>query len=394
MKRGDLFCAGIASWWSGPAARWVLVLAIACGCPSIAAQTENKSTSQARQPSPVLAWYEFETGTPAGPDTVWVRQRGGSEVSLSSAFRFSGERSLHITEVAGNRDFAEFLAYLPERKTGLLAVQFYLLLTDSQQRLNVGLAGDQWFLSPDKNGQTFWLQVGDGMFRHRPGSASRPAELDSDDGWRDLFEPRLFAWYLVDLVVDIDRGTYDLAIHEEAGERPVVDLRGVHTFGGHAGSAVRYFSLIGDLEDQAHFDFFVDDLLIASDPAVRHRPFVAPGRRRMFVEMLAARPRARLTRTERGDLLVAARGWLDEHYDLSVRIGESRLVELEHAADEAFLAGELELAERVYNRLASEPGHGVVSMLKIADIAHLRGDVATERRLRERIYGRLEIEDP
>lgn len=50
---------------------------------------------------------------------------------------------------------------------------------------------------------------------------------------------------------------------------------------------VRYFSFIGDLEDEGRFSYFVDDLLVATDPSVRLEPFVAPGRRRYFVEIFA-----------------------------------------------------------------------------------------------------------
>ena len=110
--------------------------------------------------SPILAVYDFEQPEPSGPDTFWVRQREGGAVALSDAFRVSGERSLHISEVPGNRDFAEFLAYFRQRDEG------------------------------------------------------------------SVFIPR-------------------------------VDLTGVPGFNGHADSSVKYFSLIGDLEDAGRFDFFV-----------------------------------------------------------------------------------------------------------------------------------------
>ncbi len=215
--------------------------------------------------SPILASYDFEQATPSGPDTFWARQQRGAEVALSRAFKVSGERSLHITEVAGNRDFAEFLAYFPERREGEVYVQFYLLLTDADQHFNFGLAGERWFLSSERHGHAIWLQTADGSFRHQPHS-----------GWQTLFAPRLFVWYFVDIVYHVDAGTYDLALWEEGLAEPRIDLHRQLGLNGHPSSAVRYFSLIGDLEDQGHFDFFVDDLLIASDPAVRQSPFVAP----------------------------------------------------------------------------------------------------------------------
>ena len=175
--------------------------------------------------SPILAEYDFERPTPSGPDTFWVRETGDAEVGLSRAFRVSGERSLHISEVPGNRDFAEFLAYFRECRDGSVFIQFYLLLTDPEQRFNFGLAGPRWFLSREKNGHAVWLQTDDGVFRHRP-----------ETGWEQLFAPRPFAWYFVDIVYNVDRGSYDLAIFEEGLDEPLVDLRRARGLNGHAGS--------------------------------------------------------------------------------------------------------------------------------------------------------------
>jgi hypothetical protein len=329
--------------------------------------------------SPILASYDFEKPTPAGPDTHWIRQRDGGGVALSSAFRFSGERSLHISEVPGNRDFAEFLAYFEEWRDGDVYIQFYLLLTDPEQRFNFGLAGTSWFLSRAEHGHAIWLQTDDGVFRHHPAG-----------GWQELFTPRPFAWHFIDIVYHVAEGTYDLRIREEGLAQPLVDLFGVRAFHGQQESAVKYFSLIGDLEDAGRFDFFVDDLLIATVPEVRLEPFVAPGRRRYFVETLAVAPRRELSDTERTELFWHARRWLDA---LAADSGAEELDRLEAVADEAVLSGYLDTAEAIYRRLAGYPDRSVRILLKLADHAHLAGEVDAERALRESIYGRLGVED-
>ena len=156
-------------------------------------------------------------------------------------------------------------------------------------------------------------------------------------------------------------------------------------------SAVKYFSLIGDLEDAGRFDFFVDDLTHRDGSGrAAEAVHVAPGRRQYFVDLLRAGPSAELTEQEREDLFWQARRWLD---DLAQATDSVDLERLESAADEAFGAGDLDLAESIYERLGEISYHRVRIDLKLADIKHLRGDVDGERALRESIYGRLEYEE-
>lgn len=328
--------------------------------------------------SPILARYDFEQVVPAGPDTIWVRQSGDGEVALSRAFRVSGERSLHVSEVPGNRDFAEFLAYFRDTRDGAVFIQFYLLLTDPEQRFNFGLAGEKWFLSTERHGQAIWLQSDEGYLRHRTAR-----------GWRRLFAPTPFTWYFVDLVYHVDLGSYDLALYQENDSQPMVDLRKVPSMNGHGDSAVRYFSLIGDLEDAGRFDFFVDDLTIATDPAVLQEPFVAPGRRGWFVDSMAVGRVEPRSERQRDLLFHWARETLhDPEWDPS----ERALDRLEKAGDQAFRAGELRLSRRIYERLRLEPRRTARILLKLADVLYLEGDYEGERTLRERIYGRLRLE--
>ncbi len=361
--------------------RLPLVLAACLATAATAAIAKGPKISHQEHPeaSPILARYDFEESTPSGPDTFWVRESGDGEVALSKAFRVSGERSLHISEVPGNRDFAEFLAYFRDTRDGAVFIQFYLLLADPGQRFNFGLAGEKWFLSTEVHGQAIWLQTADGFFRHRTAS-----------GWRELFAPTPFAWYFVDVVYHVDLGTYDLAIYEERSREAVVDLRKVPSMNGHPGSSVRFFSLIGDLEDAGRFDFFVDDLTIATDPAVLQEPFVAPGRRRYFVDSLAVGRQEPRSDWQREVLFRWARETLE---DPEWSPSPGALDRLEKAGDQAFRTGELELSRRIYERLRTEPVRTGRVLLKLADVLYLEGDFEGERSLRESIYGRLEPEE-
>ncbi|MFQ5528107.1 MAG: hypothetical protein ACE5GX_17855 [Thermoanaerobaculia bacterium] len=363
-----------------------LLLAFVASPRAGAADRPNLHHQDRPEASPILSEYDFEEPSSSGPDTFWVRQHGDSEVALSNAFRVSGNRSLHISEVPGNRDFAEFLAYFRECRRGTVFIQFYLLLTDPEQRFNFGLAGPGWFLNMERGGHAIWLQTDDGVFRQLTGGQGG----GESRSWQQLFAPRPFAWYFIDFVYRVEAGTYDLAIFEEGLDDPVIDLEGVTGVNGHSRSPVKYFSLIGDLEDAGRFDFFVDDLIIATDPAVRQRPFVAPGRRRTFVERLPVTPRQKLTDHERFDLLWEARYWLD---DVTQDTPPADLDRLESAGDEAFLDGEIDLAEAIYERLSDFASRRARNLLKLADVKHGRGDVKGERELREMFYGRLAYED-
>lgn len=361
-----------------------LALALVLGLPFAAAAQPELHHQDRPEGSPILAYYDFEEPTPSGPDTYWLRAQRGASVDLSAAFRANGERSLHLREVPDNRDFAEFLGYFDERASGDVFIQFYVLFTDLGQRFNFGLAGPRWFLSREQHGHAIWLETRDGKLWHRP--AGR---------WAEVFTPEPFTWYFVDFVYDVDRGTYDLQIFDEScgaecGE-PLVDLRRRRNFADQDRSSVRFFSFIGDLEDEGRFDYFVDDVLIATDPAVRLKPFVAPGRRRFFVELYAA-GRAPLADAARQDLLWEARQWLRAHpRPKALEIPDAG--RLERAADEAFLTGDLALAREIYELMAEDPERRPRLELKLSDVAHLSGDVATERALREAIYGRLELEE-
>jgi hypothetical protein len=357
------------------------------GTALLAAVVAASAAAQAARPaeapaSPLLASYDFERPTPSGPDTFWARAAEGAAVDLSTAFRFEGERSLRLHERAGNGDFVEFLAYFPERLTGSVFVQFYVLFAEPGERFNFGLAGSRWFLSRGRHGHAVWLQTEGGRLRHQPAS-----------GWEDLLAIRPFVWYLVDLAYHVDSGRYDLAIWEEDRRDPLVDLRGVRGFADADASSVRFASLIGDLEDRGSFDVFVDQLVIGSHPSVRLAPFVAPGRRRLFIDVLAAGtpPPAGAER----DLPGLARSYLPELLDESRPLDGELAAAVEGVADAALRAGDLPVAAELLEGLRRSPDGAQVTraMLKLSDVYHLSGNRRAERALREAIYGRLTYEE-
>lgn len=389
-----------------------IVLALTLG-PLGGALGQALARPQPVEPSPILAYYDFERPEPTGPHTFRLFEEPKGGLDLSDELRVSGARSLRLREGRGDGHFTEFLGYFPERRDGLLAVQFWFLLPEPDQPFNFALAGPRWFLTFEQDGHAVWLAGRDGMLAHRPAGE-----------WRDLFELRAFTWYFVDLVYDPPRGAYALRIHEEGVDDPLVDLEGQRNTADADDSSVRYLSLIGDLEDRGSVTVFVDDLLIATDPDARLDPFVAPGRRRFFVELYGAPGRTPADvepGAGRDDLLAAARRYLVDAEPASP-IDDALADRLERAADAAFLgvapaglgsapsagpagsAGpadlpiddprwerDLDLAEELYTRLREVRGVSWRALLKLSDVAFLRGDREGERRAREAIFGGLRL---
>ncbi|MCH9649658.1 MAG: hypothetical protein K0U98_15570 [Deltaproteobacteria bacterium] len=332
-------------------------------------------------PVAILASLDFEQPTPSGPDTFRIFEHSTGRVDLSQSFRWSGFRSLRVREEPENGCFSEFLGFFPEQTQGLVFVQFYLLLTDPTERMNFALAGPRWFLNMERGGHALWLETREGSLRHRTGQH-----------WKDLFEPRPFQWYFVDLVYDVDRGRYDLAIYEEGREEPRIDLRQQRNTADTDGSSIAYYSFIGDLEDKGSGTYFVDDVLIASDKSLRQKPFVAPGRRRFFVDSYGDSQEL-LTEASRADLIAEARRGLLRGELLGDRLAGESAQRLERAADEAFRLRDLDLAEELYDVLRVDPEREGRILLKLSDVYFERGDLESERAAREAIYGRLELEE-
>lgn len=222
----------------------------------------------------VLVRYSFDDGlTDTGPDTFAVFQNAKGHVRLSSQLRYSGYRSIELRDVAGDGDFPELQGYFPVRKNGHLYVHFAMLVANPDQSLNVALAGPSHF-SLTEHGIAFWLKTQDGMLHHV-----------SDSIPKKLFALEPFVWYVVDVALDITRGTYALTIRNEQSPEPLVKLVDQPNSANAPGSSVDKFSFVGSVfEDDSNVTFYVDDVVLGTNENVTLGPFVAPGRRKLFID--------------------------------------------------------------------------------------------------------------
>ncbi len=175
--------------------------------------------------------------------------------------------------MADDGAFPELQGYFPLRDSGTLYAHFAFLMADPGEKLNIALAGPEWF-TLRKDGIAFWLQTRGGALYHY-----------SDSIPKRLVALRAFSWYLVDAAYDVAAGTYDLAIREEGRTEPLISLKGQPNAFSQPGSAVNKFSFIGDNgHDTSNVDYWVDDVLLTVDQPIPIAPFVAPGRRKLFFD--------------------------------------------------------------------------------------------------------------
>lgn len=226
--------------------------------------------------SSILATYSFDDElTQTGPDTFHVFANSKGTVRLSRAYRWSGETSVEIRDVAGDGDFPELQGYFPEIARGTLYAHFALLTTTPREGFNVALAGPAGFRLA-RNGIAFWLQSRDGALLHT-----------SDSIPKKLFSLEAFTWYFVDVTYRVEAGSYDLAIRQEGDPRPRIRLENQPNAAAQPGSIVNMFSFVGDVEDdESNVVYHVDDVVIGTDQRITLLPFAAPGRRRLFVDSL------------------------------------------------------------------------------------------------------------
>jgi hypothetical protein len=240
----------------------------------------------AAPPTSVLASYSFEDDVATGPDTfaIWQGARhtstGRGRVGLSGAFHLSGYRSVEIQDVAGDGDFPELQGYFPLRSAGRLFFHFAFLTADATEELNVALAGPRCF-QVEKDGIAFWLATRGGQLVHVSAGAERR-----------LFAVEAFVWYAVDVVYDLAAGTYTLTVRREGVDAPLVRLRGQRNAPGVPSSSVDKFSFVGSpLQDTSNVHYYLDDVMVGTDESVTQVPFVAPGRRKLFVDLFAEHQR-------------------------------------------------------------------------------------------------------
>jgi tetratricopeptide (TPR) repeat protein len=233
--------------------------------------------------SNILVSYSFDDARLAtGPDTFSVFARSRGTVRLNGTNRLSGYRSVEIRDVAGDGDFPELQGYFAPRSKGKLFLHFAFMTATPYEEFNIALAGPQWF-NLRKDGIGFWLKTREGHLCQI--SDSMPKKLF-------LLEP--FVWYAVNAVYDIDQGSYDLVIHKEGLDKPIVSLERQANGPNQPGSAVDKFSFIGDTgEDRSNVTYYVDDVLVGIDESIVHMPFVAPGRKKLFIDYWSEAQRTR-----------------------------------------------------------------------------------------------------
>ena len=220
-----------------------------------------------------LVSYSFDDDQlDTGPDTFRIFEHSRGRVRLSPEFRYSGYSAVEIRDAAGDGGFPELQGYFPMQASGTLRVHFAFMTPEPQQPFNIALAGPEWF-SMRQDGIGFWLKNKNGYFYHV--SDSMPKRLVA-------IQP--FTWYVVDLTYRVDAGSYDLVIHEEYAEQPLVDIKDVANTTRSKNSRVYVFSFIGDLPDEANAVLYVDDITVRSDIISSAPELIAPGRRKLFVD--------------------------------------------------------------------------------------------------------------
>jgi len=230
------------------------------------------SFSIAGQNRHLLVGYDFDARlAEVGPDTYQIFKHDYGKVALSSAYKFSGERALYIQDFADDGGFPELQGYFKTIEQGRLYFHFAFMVADINEGFNIALAGKSHF-QLRKHGIGFWLDNHQGKLRHYV-----------DEAPVDLLPLTPFLWYQVDLSYDIAGGTYDLSIVDEYGERLVYLLDQANAV-NLPGSTVNKFSFIGDLDDEQNASYYVDDVMIYTQHETQQDDFVAPGRRKLFVD--------------------------------------------------------------------------------------------------------------
>ena len=245
-----------------------LTAAVSLGLPG---QPEQEDVA-----SNILVWYDFEEeAVETGPYTLMVFDGAKGSVSLSSLYRYNGYRSVEIKDFAGDESFAELQGFFADKWHGYLFIHFAMLVAETEEPMNIAFAGNAHF-SMREHGLAIWLKLRRGILYQVSSGEDVP-----------LFDVEPFTWYVVDLAYDVDAGTYDLLVHAEGQDEPVVALTEQVNAVGIPGSQLRKYSFIGDLpgRDASNAWFYIDDIAITNDIPVSETPMVAPGRRMLFVDM-------------------------------------------------------------------------------------------------------------
>ena len=220
----------------------------------------------------VIVGYDFDGDLlDVGPDTFQIFKYTHGKVGLSQAYKFSGKQSLKIQDVADDGGFPELQGYFKTITEGHLYFHFAFMIAEIDERFNIALAGKSHFRLK-KDGIGFWLDNDQGYLRHY---------VDNEPV--RLFQLQPFVWYQLDLDYDISAGRYDLNIENEFGDR-LVNLVQQKNAVNQPSSTVNKFSFIGDLGDKENASYYVDDVMLSTGAEFNQADFVAPGRRKLFVD--------------------------------------------------------------------------------------------------------------
>ena len=100
-----------------------------------------------------------------------------------------------------------------------------------------------------KDGMFFWLKTLNGnLHHHADGIPKRIGKLEAS------------TWYVVDAVLHIDRGSYDLRVVNAKSREVLALLKDQPNATHSAGSKISKLSFTGDLEDRSTVNYYVDDV--------------------------------------------------------------------------------------------------------------------------------------
>ncbi len=220
----------------------------------------------------ILASYSLDDkNIVTGPDTFQLFQHGKGTISLSELYRYSGYRSIQINDTPNDGDFPELQGYFDSSNKDIIYFHFAFMVTSINEHFNIALAGKEGFRLK-QNGIGFWLQNDNGLLRHY-----------SDGIPKKIFQIEPYIWYVVDVSYDLVSAYYDLSIMSEFGEK-LVYIEKAKNAGNQKHSKVNMFSFVGDLSDNQVSDYYVDDIIISTDKFTNKVAFVAPGRKKLFVD--------------------------------------------------------------------------------------------------------------
>lgn len=196
----------------------------------------------------VLVNYGFDGTLPAAEDGFYLFENSRGHVEPTAKVKFSGYRSLELQEAPLDHDFVELQGIVAPIESGNVLFHFALLVRNPDEELNIAVAGPAHF-TMRQDGIAFWLKsLGGVLF------------TETDSVPKRLFQIEKDTWYVVDAVLRVTEGTYDLRILKSGVSKPVVLLKSLPNATHTPRSKVSKISFIGDLDDRSGVHYFVDDV--------------------------------------------------------------------------------------------------------------------------------------